>query len=262
MNKKGCIGILDSGVGGLTVAAEIEKFLPNEDITYIGDSINCPYGGKSKDEIKKLALKMISFLQNKNAKCILLACNTISVLADELRENFDIPIISIIEEASKDIIKKKPKSIGILATVATAQSRSYDKFISKELPECNIISQGSEKLAELIDSGKFESAEAEDEIKKNVDRIISRSNIDFLVLGCTHYPIALKTFKKCYPEIELFNPAVSQANNTLELLRSHDAENPSGGRFRLYSTGKTSNYLEIMQMLKMKAPDSAETILL
>ena len=251
------IGIIDSGVGGLTVAGRLTCDLPHEDVIYVGDSKNCPYGNKSADEIFSLSLKMLEFLQKQGVKCVAVACNTISALADDLQRRFDFPIISIVDCAADGVARKNPEAVGFIATEFTVKSGVYERLISARLPECRVVSAASEKLAALIDGGSVGGSEVEAEIKKCVGGILEKEHIKSLILGCTHYPIVAESFKKCFPDIELIDPAVYQCEKIEKFLAENGLLNDLGGNFTLYTTGKTAAYSAVLRHLGAKAPEKA-----
>ncbi len=249
------IGMIDSGVGGLTVAGRLICDLPHEDVIYIGDSKNCPYGNKSADEIFSLSLKMLEFLQKRGVKCAAIACNTISALAAELQQRFDFPIINIVDCAADGVARKNPETVGFIATEFTVKSGVYERLISARLPDCRVVSAASEKLAALIDRGIVGGAEAEAEIKNCVGRILKKEHIKSLILGCTHYPIVAESFKKCFPDIELIDPAVYQCEKIENFLSENGLLNASGGNFTVYTTGETAAYSAVLRHLGAKAPE-------
>lgn len=260
MNKESAIGVIDSGVGGLTVAKEILNYLPNENIIYFGDSINCPYGNKSEKEILGFCFNMMNFMKEKNVKCVALACNTMSTLVEKVRPYFDFPIISFVECAAKDIIKRNLPSVGLIATEFTANSGCYAKKINAQLPECNVVSVGSHDLTRLIDIGLTEGEEIEAEIKLCIDKMLKGNDLKNIILGCTHYPIVKKSFEKLYGGIEFINPAVNEISEIKSLLSANNALNDKGGDFCLYSSGDTENYLKILKLLDSRMPDRCETV--
>lgn len=250
-------GVMDSGVGGLTVVKEILRIMPDADIIYFGDSKNCPYGNKTSDEIFALSCNMINFLRSKGAQCIVIACNTISVLAEELRKNFDLPIISIVECTVRRVIEQKLKNVALIATEFTINSGEYQRLIADGAPDCRVAAMASHNLAALIDRGDFNTADINGEIHDCLDDVTSQDNISHLILGCTHYPIAEKNFRSCYPGLELINPAVDQAVTVAGLLKCADTGN---GSFSLYTSGSAEGYISVIKKLGIQSPGIIETI--
>ena len=143
LNKSNPIGVMDSGIGGLTVVRELQRILPGEDIIYFGDSANCPYGNKTADQIFELSCHMLQFLGSNGVKCTAVACNTISTMAERLRPCFDFRIISIVEEAAKYVIREKLSSVGLIGTEFTVASGKYAELIHQGNPDCHVVLRGS-----------------------------------------------------------------------------------------------------------------------
>ena len=188
LNKSNPIGVMDSGIGGLTVVRELQRILPGEDIIYFGDSANCPYGNKTADQIFELSCHMLQFLGSNGVKCTAVACNTISTMAERLRPCFDFRIISIVEEAAKYVIREKLSSVGLIGTEFTVASGKYAELIHQGNPDCHVVGKGSPLLAALVDRGDFNQHDINLEITTQVDNILSREKVNDLILGCTHYP--------------------------------------------------------------------------
>ena len=155
------IGVLDSGVGGLTVARELRNYLPNESIIYIGDNKNVPYGNRTEEEIAELARSMIDFLIQKDVKLVVVACNTVSTIIDKYFSDYDIPIVNIIKTAADYVVRNQLKEVGVIATKFTIATGAYDKLIKERDSSINIISEGSANLASLIDGANFTDQEVE-----------------------------------------------------------------------------------------------------
>ena len=134
------IGILDSGVGGLTVADEVRTIMPHENIIYFGDTARVPYGGKSRETIQKYGREIMRFLVNKNVKAIVIACGTISSNAsDILKEEFDIPMVDVLQPGVQACAAAHPANVGFIATEATVRSLAFSRLLKKINPEINSI---------------------------------------------------------------------------------------------------------------------------
>lgn len=191
------IGILDSGVGGLSIWKEIVSSLPSESTIYIGDSKNCPYGSKSSEEIYVLASKMIKFLLSKNVKLIVIACNTITVTSlTKLRSDFkNIPILGIVPVIKTAAEKTKNGKIGVLSTVQTAKSNYQKKLIEKFAKDLKVINIGTDKLVPFVEKGELDSENLKIILKKILMPFI-KSGIDVLALGCSHFPFLKKQMQE------------------------------------------------------------------
>ncbi|MFA5134039.1 MAG: glutamate racemase [Patescibacteria group bacterium] len=184
------IGIFDSGVGGLTVAKECLRQLPEYDLVYFGDTARTPYGNKSRDAIIKYALEDADFLIKKGAKLLIVACNTVSALAyDVLKEKYpNVPIFEVITPAVNEALAgTKNHRIGVIGTRATVQSGIYERKL-KEAKDVFVESRACPLFVPLIEENWIKHPE----LKIIARRYLSAfrdHNIDTLILGCTHYPL-------------------------------------------------------------------------
>jgi len=224
------IGVLDSGIGGLTVVRELLRLLPNERIQFYSDSANCPYGNRTQSEILGLIEHAFRFLEARNVKVITLACNTISAALDTSDKLTDIPLISIIEPAARRVAADRLKAVGVIATEFTVASRSYERQIARFAPETAVFSKGSPLLAALIDSGADDIAAIDAEIRRQLPFVLSNGAVHEVVLGCTHYPIVLDRFQACYPDVVFIDPAHEEALATQNALAAAGAlaDRPQG----------------------------------
>ncbi len=254
-NRK--IGIIDSGVGGLTVAKEFRLQLPQENILYLGDNINVPYGNKSEEEIYKLTKKMIDFLIERDVKLIAVACNTISSILDKYFLDSKLPIVSIINPVVEYVEKKGFKEIGIIATEFTISSKKYEDYLYKKDKDIKVVTESSPFLAEIIDRGDFTDREISREISKHMDNILKKRRVKDIILGCTHYPIVLDKFKEIAPEINFINPAYEQALYAKKLMKERDIlNNRKDSTFEIYTTDKKDSYLKLIKKLSIEMPDN------
>lgn len=226
--KTAPIGVFDSGVGGLTVAREIMRHLPNEDIVYFGDTARVPYGSKSKDNIIRYSRQIIHFLQTKGVKAIVIACNTASALAlDVVKDEFDIPIIGVVEPGARAALKvTQTKKIGVIGTEATVRSGMYEKIIKEIESDVTVVAKACPLFVPLVEEG-FKKHHVTDEIIDYYLASMKESDIDALILGCTHYPLLRsKILGYVGKKINLVNPAYETAMDLKMLLKEHDMENP------------------------------------
>ena len=198
------IGIFDSGIGGLTLAKSITKLMPKEKIIYFGDTLHLPYGEKSKKQIQKLSLKIVDFLIQKNCKAIIIACNSASssavnyIINNIPKQKNDVIIFNVIDPVIKFINDFKPnKKIGVIGTNATIKSNIYEKKILELDKKHKIISLATPLLAPMIESNYYNES-----IKlKIIQHYLSNkllNNIDYLILGCTHYPLIGKEIQNFF----------------------------------------------------------------
>lgn len=245
------IGIFDSGVGGLTVAAAIRKFLPNESFVYFGDTQHAPYGDKSEETIKRYSEEITRFLISQNCKAIVIACNTASALAyNYLKENHpDIPIINVVDPVVAHVGSKINNKVGIIATRATTKSAIYRKKLRRMNPKLHIAAVATPLLVTIVEEGftntKISSAAIEAYLgsKKFAD-------VTTIILGCTHFPLLQK-------EIESFfggraevvdSPELVAHHLKLELQKSGLISQQGPGEYVFYVSEKTDAFARTAKM--------------
>jgi glutamate racemase len=213
------IGIFDSGIGGTSIWKAIHQLLPNEKTIYLADSKNAPYGQKSKQEIIALSMKNTDFLLEMNCKLIVVACNTATTNAiQELRAKYDVPIIGIEPAIKPAVTHSKTQIIGILATKGTLNSELFNKTTEK-YQDTKIIEQVGHGLVQLIENGDIDSPEMTELLHSYLTPMIE-ANIDYLVLGCSHYPYLIPQIKKILPDnIQIIDSGEAVAKQTRNILR-------------------------------------------
>ena len=214
------IGLFDSGIGGTSIWREIHNLLPNEDCIYLADSKNAPYGQKPKEEIIELCFKNTEFLLNQNCKLIVVACNTATTNAiTELRKKYDVQFIGIEPAIKPAATKTKTHKIGILATLGTLNSTLFHENVAK-FADVKIIEQVGHGLVQLIENGEVDSEEIMQLLKIYLAPMVD-ANIDYLVLGCSHYPYLIPEIKKLIPSrIQIIDSGEAVALQTKNLLLS------------------------------------------
>lgn len=234
------IGIFDSGVGGMSVWKEFIKVFPNENVIYYADSANCPYGSKQEDEIINLAIKAVEFLIKKECKLIIIACNTATAAAiDFLRANYNLPLIGMEPAVKPAALNSKTKSIAVLATEGTFNGRLYLETSEKFAKNLELNIKVGEKLVDIVEKGLINTNETEIYIRELVEPLINK-NIDYLVLGCTHYPFFTELLKKVLPDnVSIINPAPAVVKQTKRILEVNYLLNNSNHKpkYEFYSTG-------------------------
>jgi glutamate racemase len=248
------VGILDSGVGGMTVVRPFAKKLPREGVVYIGDSLNMPYGNKGPDEIARLAGSMIGFLEGKGAKAILLACNTISSEIKRLESK--ARLISIIEAgAAAAAGLPRNASVGLIATRATEKSGMYQKEIARLRPDLKIVSSSSSSLPKIIDSQLENRALLHVHIRAIVDPIFAQdAGVAHILLGCSHFPIIKGELEAIYPQASFIDPADAMVEILASYLKEEGLESGRGeaGRLDMYTTAETFEYAAAIRRLKLE----------
>ena len=214
------IGLFDSGIGGTSIWKAIHQLMPNENTIYLADSKNAPYGQKSKEEIIALSKKNTELLLENNCKIIVVACNTATTNAiKELRATYDVPFIGIEPAIKPAATHSKTQTIGILATKGTLSSELFNQTVSL-YQETNIIEQIGYGLVELIENGEINSPEIEKLLVSYLTPMIEK-NIDYLVLGCSHYPYLIPKIKAILPKsVQIIDSGEAVAKQTLTVLQN------------------------------------------
>lgn len=222
------IGVFDSGVGGTSIWKEINSLLPNESIIYLADSKNAPYGEKSKDQILQLSIKNTELLLKKGCKLIVVACNTATTnTISYLRDKYDVPFIGIEPAIKPAAIKTKTNAIGVLATRGTLSSELFSKTSDRFASRVKVIEQYGDGLVPLIEAHKIQSSEMKDLLTKYMQPMID-AKVDYLVLGCTHYPYLIPEIKKMLSEtVKIIDSGEAVAKQTKAILIANNLLNES-----------------------------------
>lgn len=246
------IGLFDSGIGGTSIWKEIHQLLPNENTIYLADTKNAPYGQKSKEEIIALSIKNTEFLLEQNAKIIVVACNTATTNAiKELREKFDVPFIGIEPAIKPAANKSKTQRIGILATKGTLNSELFNKTAEK-FQNTTIIEQVGFNLVKLIEDGQMNSQEMTALLHTYLQPMIE-ADIDYLVLGCSHYPYLIPQIKEILPShIQIIDSGEAVAKQTQKILEEKKGLNTSEKAYSKFYTNADPKVLE--NILENKYP--------
>ena len=221
--SKQSIGVFDSGLGGLTIWKEITQLLPNENTIYLADSKNAPYGQKTKDEIIELSVKNTDLLLDKGCKLIVVACNTATTNAiSYLRNKYKVPFIGIEPAIKPAALQTKTNAIGILATKGTLSSALFNQTSEKFASTVKVIEQVGEGLVPLIEQGKLDSLEMEVLLNKYLEPML-KANIDYLVLGCSHYPLLIPKIQKIVGNnVKIIDSGEAVAKQTRAILEKNN----------------------------------------
>jgi len=240
MNKNNPIGIFDSGIGGLSIAHRIREILPNENLLYVADSNNAPYGEKSEAFILQRSETIIDFLLERQVKAIVIACNTATVSSiKELRAKYSIAIIGIEPGVKPAVFKTNSGVIGVLATTKTLNSHSFNELASIFSGEVKIVVQPCPGLVEQVEMLDINSDITEALISKYLNPLLLKG-ADTIVLGCTHYAFLYSTIKKVAgPKIEIINTDMAVARETARRLKNHNLLSTSSalGCEKFWSSG-------------------------
>jgi glutamate racemase len=214
------IAILDSGVGGLTVAKEVMRRLPHERIVYFGDTARAPYGSRSPEEIVAFTEQIVCFLRRFDPKMIVMACNTATAVAlDRIRSQVDVPVLGVIHPGARAAVRwTRSRRVGVIGTERTIRSRAYNKALEAIAPHIVVYSQACPRLVPLVEKGLFGSDEALGIVRESLMPLCGLG-IDTLILGCTHYPFLQDHISKALgPQVGLINSAEETAVEVRDVL--------------------------------------------
>jgi len=229
------IGVFDSGLGGLTVVKALKGLLHNESILYFGDTARLPYGVKSKDLVTQYSKQIVKFLIKKNAKMIIVACNTATAMAlNTLKNDFNnIPIIGVIEPGSAQaILTTSNNKIGVIGTIATINSRAYEESIKEKDVEIDLISKACPLFVPFVEEGLTRGVAINEVAHYYLSSF--NNNVDTLILGCTHYPLLKSIILKNTKQITLIDSALVVAKEAYNRLQEHGLLNQNTNRGTLH----------------------------
>ena len=243
------IGVFDSGIGGLTVVKALCELLPNEDIVYLGDTARVPYGPKSAETVQRYALELAQMLTERNAKTLVVACNTVSSVAlPLLARKCSIPVIGVIEPGARAALQAtRNRHIGVIGTRATIRSGAYETALRASDSKVRVTSRACPLLVPFIEEGLLDDAITDRVIARYVEPMVD-DGIDTLVLGCTHYPLLTAAIGRVLgSEITLVDSAQNCARAVLELLDQQSLRGPSSnnGELHVALTDAADNFLNV-----------------
>lgn len=185
------IGVIDSGVGGLTVAHELMRQLPKEKLVYLGDTLRCPYGPRPREEVKKFTFEMVEFILQKNIKILVIACNTATAFAlADLQKQLTIPVIGVVQPGARAAIKfTQNNHIGVIGTEGTIRSEAYTKALQDINTNIHVNALACPMFVPMVEQGILGGEQARDVVGEMLSPMKKHNHIDTLILGCTHYPL-------------------------------------------------------------------------
>lgn len=245
------IGIFDSGVGGLSVLRAIREEMPNESVIYFGDQGHIPYGPRPMEQIRNFSEAITNFLLQRNAKIIVVACNTASAAALKyLREKFpDVQFVGMEPAVKPAAEHTQTGKVGVLATPATFQGALYASVVERFANGVELLQDTCSGLVQQIEQGNLDGPETR-RILENALLPMLEKNIDTIVLGCTHYPFVIPLIQQIVGnKVRVIDPAPSVAKQVRRLLEAREMRNgsPSKGEIRFYTSGDS-------QVLKSMLP--------
>ncbi|PIC62826.1 glutamate racemase [Sporosarcina sp. P13] len=252
------IGVIDSGVGGLTVVRELRKYLPNEPIIYIGDDARCPYGPRSAEEVLQFTMEMVESLSQMGIKMLVIACNTATAIAlEEVRKQFDFPVVGVIRPGARAAVKASQSGeIVVLGTMGTVKSKAYDGAIHQLRPDATVHSLACPGFVPIVESGEYRSLQAREIVDQTLQPLHVHS-FDTVILGCTHYPLLQEHIEKHFlHQKKIISSAVETVVDVERILNEQQMQSNSMIQPIFYTTGSIRKFQSIVEdWLSIKQPD-------
>ncbi|SDZ55487.1 glutamate racemase [Evansella caseinilytica] len=259
------IGVIDSGVGGLTVAHEIMRQIPKERLIYLGDTLRCPYGPRTKEEVNKFTWELVEFLLEKNIKMLVVACNTATAFTlEELQSKLNIPVIGVIQPGARAAINfTQNNHIGVIGTEGTIRSNAYNKALQSINEDIQVSALACPLFVPMVEQGTLKGEVAERVIKESLIPLNNNKKIDTLILGCTHYPLLKDTIQRVVGEhITIVSSSEETARETSIILDVHDLLNQGNPVYdhQFYTTGDVGIFTKIAQGIFNSSIDNLQAV--
>jgi glutamate racemase len=251
VGASGPIGLFDSGVGGLSVAREIRRALPSEDLLYVADTAYCPYGDRPIEEVRSRALAVGRYVQDAGAKLLVAACNTASGAAlEDLREALTIPVIGLEPAVKTAVARTRARRVGVMATSGTLRSDRFARLLRAYADGVQVLSQPCPGLADLIEEGHLEGEVLCARLEE-LTRPLREAGVDMVVLGCTHYLFVAPALESVLgPGVTLVDSAPAIAKRTAQILDQGHARGQGGvGSLRVLTTGEPEKVEPVVRRL-------------
>lgn len=240
------IGLLDSGLGGLSIAKKVIEKLPNESTVFIGDNAHMPYGNRTKEDIINLTRRSVKFLLNNDVKLVIFACNTATAAAmGTIKKEIEPQIIGVIQSGALAASRTtKNKKVAVVATSVTVGSHAYEKEIHFRDPEIEVTELATPKLAPLVEAQEEHATNLK--VVKESLAPLKGKDFDTLVLGCTHYPLIEQEFKEAIDDenVTILDPADQVAQYTFNVMRRDGLFSEEGHKpvHEYYTTGNSTSF--------------------
>jgi glutamate racemase len=249
------IGVFDSGVGGLTVLAELQRRLPEESTVYLGDNARTPYGPRPAEEVRRYTLEAVDWLLRQEIKLLVLACNTATARAlDDVRARVAVPVVGVIRPgAVAAAAATRSRHVGVIATAGTVESGAYPDAILEADPETAVAQLACPELVPMVEAGILEGRRAESVLRAYLEPMLGAdARIDTLLLGCTHYPLLRGPIERIVGErIAVVDSAFTTALAVEDLLDALGARAASGAApaHRVATTGEVGAFVGVATRL-------------
>lgn len=249
ISNKNPIAFFDSGVGGLTVFEKVKKLMPDENFLYFGDTKNMPYGEKTEEQLLEFADKIFKFFESKNAKAVVMACNTTSAITyEKLKNNYNFKIYPIIQSVCSTLAQMQGVNrLGIIATPATINSHAYSKEIAKYNKDMKVFELSAPNWVRIVEEHRITQPQSIMQVEEILD-IMQGFKPDKIVLACTHYPYLISVLKKFMPEETFLDPSLYFARNIKQDLTTSGLLNDKFEYEKFYVSSNPQNFKTASEM--------------
>ncbi len=250
------VGVFDSGMGGLTVLAELVRALPSEDFIYVGDTARVPYGSRSPRTVQRYSEEVAKHLLGEKVKYLVIACNTATAHAETLlRDTLPVPVLGVIRPGVDALLSRtRNRRVGVIGTRSTIKSAAYESEIKRRDPEISVFSRACPLFVPMVEEGWIDKRVTGLVIQEYLSELV-REEVDSVVLGCTHYPLLQKAIRAEFPRLELIDSSVEMARAVRTDLVARGLENGNAqpGRVRIGLTDVTEQ-MESLEKLFFGMP--------
>ena len=260
------IGVFDSGVGGLTVLAELRRRLPDEPTIYLGDNARAPYGPRAADEVRRFTLEAVEWLLGQDVKLLVLACNTATARAlDDVRERSDVPVLGVVRPgAVAATAATRSRQVAVIATAGTVESGAYHDAIVEADADTHVAQLACPELVPMVEAGILDGRRAESVLRAYLEPLLaSQPGLDTLLLGCTHYPLLREPIQRIVGDgVAVVDSAFTTALAAEDLLDALGARAPAGGTaaHRVATTGEVGAFVTVADRLFGDRLPSVESV--
>lgn len=252
------IGILDSGVGGLSVMREIRAQLPEQSLTYVGDTAWCPYGNKDFSEIRNRTFALSDFLISKGAEIIVIACNSATIVAIEaLRSRYCIPFVGMEPGVKPASELTQTGTIGVLATEASLAGEKFHSLVATHAKDLRVITQPCPKFVEFVERGILEGDDVDRAIDEYTSSILA-ANADVFILGCSHYSFLRPALEARLPDHIQF---IDTGSAIARRVSQQSLSTPEQNAINLLTTGDPKEFSRLCKILISELPSSSQYFL-
>lgn len=250
------VGMMDSGLGGLSVARVLQQRLPHEDLVFVGDQGHFPYGEKTPAQVRERTLALGHFLVEQGAKMMVIACNTATAAAlPAVQAALPIPVIGVINPGVRGALQLHPRHVGVIATEGTTKAGAYPAALHQANPDLAVTATAAQPLVDIVEHHQTGTQAAQAAVDREL-AAYQAEPVDALILGCTHFPFLAPEIRRTLGDVPLVDPAIETVAAVEKYLRDHDQLNPIGGATTLYTTGELADLKEgALQWLD--APDAS-----